>query len=114
MILAHDPPKYNSNPIRIAIGPDSVEVVDLRLVDQYHLRAVATVRIGHIVIPNVRVLHRRGRYGRMCVQMPQHYHGPGLWTPAVELGTPALKAAINDAVLEAWKMATAFRGAADV
>lgn len=110
MILAHDPPKYN--PDRLAKEPEPVEVVDLRLVDQYHLRAVATVRIGRIVIPNVCILRRRGRYGRMCVQMPQHYHGPGLWTPAVELGTPALKAAVNDCVIEAYKAAVIVGGLA--
>ena len=110
MILAHDPPKYN--PDRLAKEPEPVEVVDLRLVDQYHLRAVATVRIGRIVIPNVCILRRRGRYGRMCVQMPQHYHGPGLWTPAVELGTASLKAMVNDAVLERFKDASTCRGLA--
>ena len=89
-----------------------IEVLDLRLVDQYHLRAVATVRIGHNVIRNVCIVRRRGRYGRMCVQMPQRYHGPGLWLPTVQLGTPALKAAINDVVLEAWKIASTCRGLA--
>lgn len=115
MILPHDPPIYNPistyshKPIRIVIDDGPIKVITLRLVDQRFLRAVVTVRIGDHVIRNVCVLHRRGR---LCVQMPQSHHGPGLWTPAVELGTPALKAKVNDCVLEFYKAAAIVGGLA--
>jgi len=99
VILAHDPPKYN--PDRLAKEPEPVEVVDLRIVDQPTLCALLSLRIGGLVVHGVALRYRRGR---LCVVLPA-------WRDqAVEAVSPALKAALNDTVIEAWKVATAFRG----
>jgi hypothetical protein len=82
-----------------------IEVTALRLINQPGLRALCSVRMGGLLVHGVMLRYRRGR---LCVVLP-------FWRDqGVEAVSPALKAALNDAVIEAWKVASAFRGATDV
>lgn len=109
MILPHDPPVHNPESLRIAIESPRVDVVALHLLERYTVRALATVRIGDIVINGVCIVYHRGR---LCVRMPQTPTPASHWTPVIELVTPGMKAAVNDAVLEEYKRASTCKGLA--
>lgn len=109
MILPHDPPTCNPNNFRIVTESPPVEVVDLRLVDQQFVRAVASVRVGGVLAHGVRVVQHGGR---VVVRMPERRSPDGEWLPVVVIESPALRLAIADSVLDAFRAAAPFGGLA--
>jgi hypothetical protein len=89
-------------PINPSDSHPTIELVSLRCVDQWPVRAVATVRYGELLIVDVRIVVNGGR---LRVQMPGRWRD-GEWMPAT-IATPALLAAVGDCVIEAWKVISA-------
>lgn len=79
----------------------TIEVLELRHIKQRTLRAMARIRAGGLVINGVAIVMTRPGWPR--VVMPSRMTHEGERLPVVEIDAPALRAAISDAVIEAWR-----------
>jgi hypothetical protein len=86
-----------------------IEVLSLRRIDRGSLKAVATVRLGPLIVASIRVLQQPG--GDPWVALPQvpsrrRADGAGSgWAQIVTITSAAVLAALREAVLAAWESA---------
>jgi len=104
---------YNTNLVKSTLTPNRppdaadpgarIEVLDLiHLSDRAAVRARCTVRIGAILISNVKILYPV-LASRVFVGWPSRREGDE-WHPLIRFLSPGLEHAVTDAVIAAWKM----------
>jgi DNA-binding cell septation regulator SpoVG len=84
-------------------GRKSIEIVALKPLDRGNLKAFASVRLGGVVVHDLRVVQQPGQ--RPWVSLPQREYekdGQKKFTPIVELTEP-LKREVSRLVLAAWE-----------
>lgn len=99
-MIQHDPKNVNPE----SPTHSKIEVISIAPARYGYgaVKAFARVKIGALVISNVKVIQQAGQ--RAYVRLPdQQNEATGKWFPIVNCLSPTLEAAISGAVIEAWQ-----------
>jgi DNA-binding cell septation regulator SpoVG len=93
-----------STQVNPAITPDNeqerIEVIHFAACNERFVRARCRVRVGELIISDVRIVSPT--LGQPFVQMPSRKIEEE-WMPLINILSPSLRSAIDEAVMTAWR-----------